>query len=218
MSRKLKTTSSRHMAMLITLGSCMSPAHLSTAAERLYNWKKGRAKEKMRKYIEASCAMSVPPPSQKGRGVAMHIPPSMTIKLNSVAVTNPVRITSRALAKSFAPMKCATCTENPIEVADVIPPISHVVVSTMPIAAEARAPKLPTMAWSMKNMTTAESCASMDGILSERRRRILSLPDIILPLRISARSCSLFFFEKNMPAKLLQKGQKSSVVCLLFRK
>ena len=75
------------------------------------------------------------------------------------------RSTRRARSKSLAPMEWATCTENPMLAAEASPPSSHPVVSTSPMAAEARAPKCPTIEASMKNMMVADICANMDGIL-----------------------------------------------------
>ena len=55
--------------------------------------------------------------------------------------TSDCRSTLRAASKSLAPMKWATCTENPILAAEANPPMSQPVVSTNPMAAEAFAPK-----------------------------------------------------------------------------
>ena len=74
--------------------------------------------------------------------------------------------TRRAASKSLAPIKWATCTEKPILAAEARPPISHPVVSTSPMAAEAFAPRWPTMEASIKNITVADICARILGILS----------------------------------------------------
>ena len=76
------------------------------------------------------------------------------------------RNTLRAASKSLAPIQWATCTENPMFAAEASPPISHPVVSTSPMAAEAFAPRCPTIEASMKNITVAEICARMLGILN----------------------------------------------------
>ena len=49
--------------------------------------------------------------------------------------------------------------------AEANPPISQPVVSTNPMAAEALAPKCPTIEASMKNITVADICARIEGIL-----------------------------------------------------
>ena len=79
--------------------------------------------------------------------------------------TSDCRSTLLAASMSLAPMKCATCTENPSDAAWASPPMSHPVVSTSPMAAEAFAPRWPTIEASMKNMTVADICARMEGIL-----------------------------------------------------
>ena len=94
------------------------------------------------------------------------------------------RSTLRAASKSLAPMKCATCTENPIFAAEARPPISHPVVSTSPMAAEALAPRCPTIEASMKNITVAEICARILGILRLMMSQSLSLCVIVRPSRI----------------------------------
>ena len=79
--------------------------------------------------------------------MATHIDVRMTV--TSAVAINPWRNTWRAFLKSFAPMKWAACTEKPSAAADVSPPNSHVVDSTMPIDAEAFAPSEPTIDASM---------------------------------------------------------------------
>ena len=78
--------------------------------------------------------------------------------------TSDCRSTRLAASKSLAPMKCATWTENPREAACDRPPMSQPVVSTSPMAAEAFAPRCPTIEASMKNITVAEICARMEGM------------------------------------------------------
>ena len=90
-------------------------------------------------------------------------------------------------------MKCATCTEKPIDAAEVILPNNHVVDSTNPIEADGPAPKCPTMEASMKNINTLVICANIDGILNETMRFILSAVVNGFPLRIASSSMSLFF-------------------------
>ena len=103
------------------------------------------------------------------------------------------RSTRRAASKSLAPIKWATCTENPSEAAWASPPISHPVVSTSPMAAEAFAPRCPTIEASMKNITVAEICARIEGILRLTMSQSFSRWLIVRPSRMYDRSSSLFF-------------------------
>ena len=98
--------------------------------------------------------------------------------------TSDWRSTRRAASKSLAPMKWATCTENPSEAAWASPPMSHPVVSTSPMDAEALAPRCPTIEASMKNITVAEICARMEGILRLTISQSFSLWVIVRPSRI----------------------------------
>ena len=107
-----------------------------------------------------------------------------SIRLHRKQHTNDWRNTRRAALKSLAPMKCATCTENPMLAADARPPSSHVVVSTRPMAAEARAPRCPTIEASMKNITVAEICARILGMERLTMRRSFSPCVIVFPSRI----------------------------------
>ena len=70
-------------------------------------------------------------------------------KLKKMTLVNPWRSTLRAPAKSFDPIRWATCTENPCDVAIANPPKIQVVVETRPIEAEGLAPRLPTIDASM---------------------------------------------------------------------
>ena len=56
--------------------------------------------------------MSAPPRNQMGNLKAMSDANKVTNKLNDSVHTNAWRNTCRALTKSFAPIKWATCTEN----------------------------------------------------------------------------------------------------------
>ena len=77
-------------------------------------------------------------------------------------------------------------TEKPIEAAEASPPISHPVVSTMPMAADALAPRCPTIDASMKNITVADICARIEGILRLTISLSFSLCVISRPSRIYA--------------------------------
>ena len=74
------------------------------------------------------------------------------------------------------------------------PPISHPVVSTNPMAAEARAPRCPTIEASMKNMMVAEICARMLGILRLTMSHSFSRCVMVRPSRMAAiKSCFISF-------------------------
>ena len=65
--------------------------------------------------------------------------------------------------------------------AEARPPISHPVDSTSPMAAEALAPRCPTIEASMKNITVADICARMEGILKLAMSQSFSLCVIVFP-------------------------------------
>ena len=109
---------------------------------------------------------------------------SEIITAQIVQQTSDCRSTLRAASKSLAPMKWATCTEKPIFAAEARPPISQPEVSTIPMAAEAFAPRCPTIEASMKNITVAEICARIEGILRLTMSQSFSLCVIVRPSRI----------------------------------
>ena len=80
--------------------------------------------------------MSSPPRNQMGNLKAMSDAHKVTNKLNASVHTNAWRNTCRALTKSLAPIKWATCTEKPNETAEQRPPKSHVADSTKPMDAD----------------------------------------------------------------------------------
>lgn len=180
--------------MLSMLGMRMLPLHLSMLPARLDIWSMGRASENIRKYIDASAAMSAPPPSQKGSREWMAMAVSMSVVLKMRVHTMPCRNTRRARSKLPAPKQWATWTEKPMEAALSSPPKSHVVDSTRPMDADCRAPRLPTMAASMKNISTDDSWASIDGILISMMRRSFSRLVIARPSRMYASSFPLLSF------------------------
>ena len=100
----------------------------------------------------------------------------------------------RARSKSLAPMAWATCTENPIEAAASKPLNSHVDDSTKPMDADWRAPRLPTIDASMKNITMADICESIDGTLSWAISRSFSPRVMVRPSRMYDNSSSPLFF------------------------
>ena len=63
----------------------------------------------------------------------------------------------------MAPMRWATCTENPTVAAEHTPQNSHRLLAIRPIEAEASAPSWPTMAVSIYCMTMLDSCAIIAG-------------------------------------------------------
>ena len=103
------------------------------------------------------------PPSQWGSGPAMAIPRTAMAPLKARALTSACRSTSRAVLKSLAPIRCATCTEKPLPQAPQNPMSSHMHVDTRPMDAPAAAPRCPTMDVSMYCISTEESWAMMAG-------------------------------------------------------
>ena len=108
------------------------------------------------------------------------------------------RNTWRALPKSLAPMKWATCTEKPVAKALSRLPISQVVDSMSPMLAEASAPKCPTIEASIKNIMTVEICASMEGILKPTMRFSFSPRCMERPARIDSIRYSVFLLYNIM--------------------
>ena len=113
--------------------------------------------------------------------------------LTTAPHTRAWRNTWRALTKSLAPMKWATWTEKPVDTAPITLPMSQVVDSMSPMLAEAAAPRCPTMAASMKNMSTVVICARMDGTLRSTINLSFSCMVIVLPMRIFSSNISLRF-------------------------
>ena len=156
-------------------GIFMLPEHFSIDPASPSIWKKMPLSPKMAKYSEASWAISSLPPNQYGRYGDTHSAVSDISSDHARQHTIDCRSTLRAATMSLAPIKWATCTEKPMFAADPNPPISHPVVSTSPIAAEAFAPRCPTIDASMKNITVADICAKIDGILKLTMSQSLSL-------------------------------------------
>lgn len=84
-------------------------------------------------------------------------------------------------------------------------PISHVVVSTSPMAAEAEAPRLPTIEASIYCIIVVVSWASMAGVARLSTSRACWENVIGAPLRIIARSMS-FLLLRFIIAKLIKKS------------
>lgn len=63
------------------------------------------------------------------------------------------------------PIRCATCTENPVAAAAHSPQNSHVVVDTNPMEADAFAPRLPTIEASIYCIAMEDNWAITAGAL-----------------------------------------------------
>ena len=172
-------------------GNCILPADLSMAPDKSNSKMNGIAHEKMRKYCEAPSTISAPPPNHSGMGRWSSTPTKVMNKLNTMPQTRACRYTWRALGKSLAPIKCATCTEKPVEAAINTLPNNQIVGSMRPILAEAAVPRCPTMLASMKNIITVVSCANIDGILKLTMSRSFSPRVMGNPLRMLANNLSL---------------------------
>ena len=105
---------------------------------------------------------------------------------NTTAEVSACRNMERACLYSPAPTACATCTEKPDATARMTPPKSQVLEETSPMAAEAPAPRTPTMAASIYCMMISEICARMAGMLRRYTKEIRSPRDISSFLRIRA--------------------------------
>ena len=165
---------------------------------------KGSEKANIMKSSEAIPEMDSPPPSHPGRnGLIAHATHMAAAPNTDVAAKACLR-TSLAILNSPAPIRCATCTLNPTEAAERMPPNSQVLVDMSPIAADASAPRLPTMEASIYTITIYESWASMEGILSRTIKASRCLHDNDLPLRtISSNIASVFIYYLNRSALLL---------------
>ena len=103
--------------------------------------------------------------SHEGRGPEIAMPMRARRVLNARQATMACRNMERDLAKSDEPIRWAIWTENPVAQADRIPQKSHVDVETRPMAADASAPRLPTIDASMYCMAMAEIWATIAGKL-----------------------------------------------------
>ena len=125
------------------------------------------------------------PPSQPGSTPLIEMPTTANKELKtSVAVTD-WRSIFFAPAKSPAPIRCATWTENPVAAAAHNPQNSHVVVETNPMEAAAFAPRLPTIEASIYCMAMEDTCAIIAGTLRYAVRRNCCPSVILFPSRIS---------------------------------
>ncbi len=114
------------------------------------------------------------PPSQRGSAPLNETAVPLNPSAISAQIPIACRIVSRARLGWRAPTNCATCTANPAATAMPIPLISHVVLATSPIEAEASAPSEPTMPASIYCMTIDEISARMAGTLNRSTIHIFS--------------------------------------------
>ncbi len=135
--------------------------------------------------------MSSLPPSHRGRFPLIAAPNMASRMLNTMTGRNDWRSTLSAPRRSEAPMRLATCTENPEATAEQSPHISHVDVAISPIDADDSAPSEPTIAASIYCMTMVDSCATIAGHDSTAVRRSCWRSDISCPRRIMASRLSL---------------------------
>ena len=141
----------------------MLPLTCSMDAQIQSSCMKGRKAETMKKYFVASGTISGLPPSQRGSGPARAIPMTAMAPLKQRALTSACRSTSRAVLKSLAPIRCATCTEKPLPQAPQKPISSHMHAETRPMDAPAAAPRCPTIDVSMYCISTDDTWAMMAG-------------------------------------------------------
>ena len=153
MNTVLNITSRIHIRTLSILGTLMFPLLWSMLPDRRLSCINGSEKANIMKYSEAIPEMDSSPPSQPGRNghiaQAIHI----AAKPNTDVAARACLSTSLAIRNSPAPTRCATCTLNPTDAAERIPPKSHVLVDIRPIAADASAPRLPTIEASIYTIT-----------------------------------------------------------------
>lgn len=155
--------------------------------------------------------MAVSPPSHKGSAPLMDAPRAASVVPNSRAATRDWRKTDAALPFSSAPISCAVCTEKPVARELHSPPTSQVEVLTSPIAADAPAPRLPTIAESIYCMMIELICANIAGMLSRITIKI-SRPTDKFPVRLCFNKCCCFIlnFCAHLPRFL---GQIFAQVC-----
>ena len=103
--------------------------------------------------------------SHEGRGPEIAIPIRARRVLNARQATMACRNMDRDFTKSDAPIRWAIWTEKPVAQADRLPQMSHVDVESRPLAADASAPRLPTIDASMYCMAMAEIGATIAGKL-----------------------------------------------------
>ena len=131
------------------------------------------------KFLNQDYDVALPMGSRK-----IAIPIDAMSKLNRVNAVIPWRRTFLAPTKSFAPIRCAACTEKPAEADEQKPPNNHIHEAIRPTEAAALTPRLPTIAESINCINTAESWASMAGILIINDN-LSCCPDVMEPPPLS---------------------------------
>ena len=116
--------------------------------------------------MDAFFWISVPAPSQMGSGPLIPMAAAIRIPEKHSAKTKACFNTCLASRSCLAPIFWAAWTENPVATALHRPFSSHVLVETTPIAADAPAPKFPTMAVSIYCIIMEVSCARIAGTLN----------------------------------------------------
>ena len=109
-------------------------------------------------------------------------------------VRSPVLTYLLAPSSSLAPTLWATPTVKPMPMEVHKPPTSQVVVDTTPMAADALAPKLPTMEASIYSIIIVEIWAIMAGKLRANTSLIFSSSFKLTPFLTSAKRSLLFVF------------------------
>ena len=110
--------------------------------------------------------MAASPPSHTGRCGLTSMPVTDNSTPKTIAITSDWQNTSRALSVFPAPKNCAAWTEKPVTAETQRPPKSHDELATSPIAADASAPRLPTIAASIYCMIIELISARIAGMLS----------------------------------------------------
>ena len=163
------------------------------------------------------------PFSQVGKNGLIKHPASPTASPKMSIVIIDCLSTERASAGRPAPMRWATCTENPVVAALHTPAKSHIVVDTSPIEAESSAPSRPTIEASIYCMSIDVNWASIAGIESRAVSRNSCFNVMALPSRIIAsnasfpsvamRFCSFFCDYLIVIVYGLAKVKKSPALC-----
>ena len=123
------------------------------------------------------------------------IPDKPSNEANIRPEKRPCLITLRAPLLSPAPMRCATCTENPAANAPVSPPYSQMVVETSPTAEALIVLRCPSIAASIICMAMIEKCAMMAGMAKSTVRRSFCRSVISLPASLTRAKSSSFVYD-----------------------
>ena len=122
------------------------------------------------------------------------IPVRPSKEANISPENRPCLITLRAPLLSPAPIRCATCTENPAANAPVSPPYSQMVVETRPTAEALVVLRCPSIAASIICIAMIDMCAMIAGMAKSTVRRSFCRSVISLPASLTrAKSSSLVY-------------------------